>query len=289
MKCDKCNKNEANIILNNTDNLCIDCYNKIASGWIGIEDIKDYSKDIYIYDNDGVLRQFSIHYMIFGDKISWFMKEINGEYEFSVIEYAQCDQSEAINRLHIKTINGVTNKTLREDKGRHYISNTLHRGNKQYSLNEHGVIRISDDESGRAGFIIDGMKISCEELASLLSQFAGFNLEFKIRDVTEDIEVFKDRYRYITDEEKTYYWNEFEAMLERYTDKGDFLSYRSVKFFDEEFWEYTNLLKELTENGNLEFAIELGQRIKEKLKSVNTDDDCFPEYEINVIDNILKL
>ncbi len=40
MKCDKCKKNEANIILNNTVKLCIDCYNKIASGWIGIGDIE---------------------------------------------------------------------------------------------------------------------------------------------------------------------------------------------------------------------------------------------------------
>lgn len=191
--------------------------------------------------------------------------------------------------FNCKSINGVTNKTLSENKARYYINNALHRGNKQYSLNDYGVIRISDDESGRARFIIDGIEISYEELASLLSQFTGFNLEFNIRDATEDIEVFKDRYRYITDEEKIYYWNKFEAMLKCHTDKGDFLSYRSVKFFDVEFWEYTNLLRELTENGNLEFAIELGQRIKEKLTSVNTDDDCFPEYEINVIDDILKL
>lgn len=107
MKCDKCNKNEANIILNSTDNLCIDCYNRIASRWIGIEDIKEYNKDIYIYDSDGVLRQFSIYYMILGEKISWVMKEVDGEYEFSVLEDAHCDQARAINKLHLKAINGV--------------------------------------------------------------------------------------------------------------------------------------------------------------------------------------
>lgn len=38
-----------------------------------------------------------------------------------------------------------------------------------------------------------------------------------------------------------------------------------------------------------EFAIELGQRIKDKLSFIDTDDDCFLEYEINVIDDILEL
>lgn len=138
MKCDKCKKNEANIILNNTDKLCFDCYNKIASGWIGIEDFEDYSRDIYIYDNDGSLRQFSVYYMIFGDKISWFAKEVNGAYEFSVMEDACFDQTKAINKLHLKIIMGVTNKTLSECNDRRYINNALHRGNKQYSLNDRG-------------------------------------------------------------------------------------------------------------------------------------------------------
>ena len=201
MKCDKCKEKEANIILNDIDNLCLDCYNKIASSWIGIEGFGDYSRDIYIYDNDGSLRQFSIYYMIFGDKISWFAKEVDGAYEFSVMEDACCDQTKAINKLHLKTIMGVTNKTLRENNDRYYIDNALHRGNKQYSLNDFGVIHISDDKDGKACFIIDGIEIGHEELATMLSQFAGFNLEFRIKDVTEDIDVFEDKCKSITDEE----------------------------------------------------------------------------------------
>mgnify|MGYP000927230442 FL=1 len=201
MKCDKCKENEANIILNDTDNLCLDCYNEIASSWIGIEGFGDYSKDIYVYDNDGSLRQFSIYYMIFGDKISWFAKEVDGAYEFSVMEDACCDQTKAINKLHLKTIMGVTNKTLRENNDRYYIDNALHRGNKQYFLNDFGVIHISDDKDGKACFIIDGIEISFEELATMLSQFTGFNLEFRIKDVTEDIDVFEDKCNSIADEE----------------------------------------------------------------------------------------
>lgn len=288
MKCDKCKKNEANIILDNTDNLCVECYNEVVSGWIGIKDIKDYSKDIYIYDNNGTLRQFSIYHMFFGDKIAWFAKEVNGSYEFSVMEDAYGDQTEAINKLCLKTIKGVTNKTLSESNEGNYIDNALHRGNKQYSLNDYGVIHISDDEEGRACFIIDGMEVSQEELASLLSQFAGFNMEYKIKDVTDDIEVFRDNYNYLTCEEKTNYWNKFEHILNRFIDNNNFLSYKRVGFFDEEFWEYTDLLKELIQNGNAEFAIELGQNIKERLKSIDTDDDCFPDYEISVIDDILE-
>lgn len=289
MKCDKCKENDANIVLNNTDNLCIDCYNKIASGWIGIEDIKDYSKDIYVYDNDGLLRQFSIYYMVFGDKISWFAKEVKGLYEFSVMEDACCDQVKAISKLHLKTIMGVTNKTLRESNDRYYIENALHRGKKQYSLNDFGVINISDDENGNTCFVIDGIEISHEELASMLSQFAGFNMEYKIKDVTEDIDVFKDKNNSITDEEKLIYWNKFEEILYRNIDDGGFLTYAKVKYFDEELWEYLNLLKSLMENGNDELAMELGQKIKSRLTSIDTDDDTFPEYEINIIDEIIGL
>lgn len=288
MKCDKCKKNEAKIKLDNTENLCLDCYNKVVSELIGIKDIEDYSKDIYIYDNNGKLRQFSIYHMFFGDKISWLAKEVNGSYEFSIIEDAYSDQTKAINKLCFKTIKGVTNKTLRESNEDYYIDNALHRGNKQYSLNDYGVIQISDDEDGRACFIIDGMEISHEELATLLTQFTGFNLEYKIKDITEDIDVFKDKYKYLTDEEKTNYWNKFERILNRFVD-NDFISYKLIKFFDEEFWEYTELLKELIQYGNIEFAIDLGQKIKAKLLSIDTDDDYFPEYEIDVIDDILKL
>ena len=204
------------------------------------------------------------------------------------MEDAYSDQTKAINKLCFKTIKGVTNKTLRESNGDYYIDNALHRGNKQYSLNDYGVIQISDDENGRACFIIDGMEISHEELATLLTQFTGFNLEYKIKDITEDIDVFKDKYKYLTDEEKTNYWNKFERILNRFVD-NDFISYKLIKFFDEEFWEYTELLKELIQYGNIEFAIDLGQKIKAKLLSIDTDDDYFPEYEIDVIDDILKL
>lgn len=288
MKCDKCKKNEAKIKLDNTENLCLDCYNKVVSELIGIKDIENYSKEIYIYDNNGKLRQFSIYHMFFGDKVSWFAKEVNGSYEFSIMEDAYSDQTKAINKLCFKTIKGVTNKTLRESNEDYYIDNALHRGNKQYSLNDYGVIQISDDENGRACFIIDGMEISHEELATLLTQFTGFNLEYKIKDITEDIDVFKDKYKYLTDEEKTNYWNKFERILNRFVD-NDFISYKLIKFFDEEFWEYTELLKELIQYGNIEFAIDLGQKIKAKLLSIDTDDDYFPEYEIDVIDDILKL
>ncbi|MFA6783181.1 MAG: hypothetical protein WCR90_08220 [Sedimentibacter sp.] len=288
MKCDKCKKNEAKIKLDNTENLCLDCYNKVVSELIGIKDIEDYSKDIYIYDNNGKLRQFSIYHMFFGDKVSWFAKEVNGSYEFSIMEDAYSDQTKAINKLCLKTIKGVTNKTLRESNEGYYIDNALHRGNKQYSLNDYGVIQISDDENGRACFIIDGVEVSQEEFASLLTQFAGFNLEYKIKDITEDIDVFEDKYNYLTDEEKTNYWNKFERILNRFVD-NDFISYKLIKFFDEEFWEYTELLKELIQYGNIEFAIDLGQKIKAKLLSIDTDDDSFPEYEIDVIDDILKL
>ena len=58
MKCDKCKKNEAKIKLDNTENLCLDCYNKVVSELIGIKDIEDYSKDIYIYDNNGNKGQY---------------------------------------------------------------------------------------------------------------------------------------------------------------------------------------------------------------------------------------
>ncbi|MDD3227530.1 MAG: hypothetical protein PHG56_08315 [Tissierellia bacterium] len=288
MKCDKCKKNEAKIKLDNTENLCLDCYNKVVSELIGIKDIEDYSKDIYIYDNNGKLRQFSIYHMFFGDKVSWFAKEVNGSYEFSIMEDAYSDQTKAINKLCLKTIKGVTNKTLRESNEGYYIDNALHRGNKQYSLNDYGVIQISDDENGRACFIIDGVEVSQEEFASLLTQFAGFNLEYKIKDITEDIDVFEDKYNYLTDEEKTNYWNKFERILNRFVD-NDFISYKLIKFFDEEFWEYTELLKELIQYGNIEFAIDLGQKIKAKLLSIDTDDDSFPEYEIDVINDILKL
>lgn len=288
MKCDKCKKNEAKIKLDNTENLCLDCYNKVVSELIGIKDIEDYSKDIYIYDNNGKLRQFSIYHMFFGDKVSWFAKEVNGSYEFSIMEDAYSDQTKAINKLCLKTIKGVTNKTLRESNEGYYIDNALHRGNKQYSLNDYGVIQISDDDNGRACFIIDGVEVSQEEFASLLTQFAGFNLEYKIKDITEDIDVFEDKYNYLTDEEKTNYWNKFERILNRFVD-NDFISYKLIKFFDEEFWEYTELLKELIQYGNIEFAIDLGQKIKAKLLSIDTDDDSFPEYEIDVINDILKL
>lgn len=57
-----------------------------------------------------------------------------------------------------------------------------------------------------------------------------------------------------------------------------------MKYFEDELREYLSLLKSLIENGNEKFAIELGQMIKARLKSIDTDDDTFPEYEINVIE-----
>lgn len=93
----------------------------------------------------------------------------------------------------------------------------------------------------------------------------------------------------ITDEEKIYYLDRFENILGRFVESGNFMSYRSVKHFDEEFWKYMDLIEELIEIGNAEFTAELVESIKERLASVDTDDDFFQEYEIKVIDDILEI
>lgn len=194
MKCDRCKKNEAKIVIGDNEHLCVDCYNEIASKLIGAENFNDYDKNIYIYENDGSVRQFSISHMYFGDKISWTASEVGGAYEFAEADDAFSDHIKALKKLHMKVIKGVMNKTLRESKADYYLDNVMHRGNKQYSLKDSGVLRILSDDNNRTSFIIDGMEVSSDELASLLSQFSGFNLEFRIKDVTDDIEVFEDKY-----------------------------------------------------------------------------------------------
>jgi hypothetical protein len=285
MKCDHCN-NEAKVILDNSNNLCMDCYNKILSEEYGCECFNEFTREIVISEPDGTIHTFEIEQMLLGKYTYWRAYE-EGGYEFALRVDTESNQKVAVKRLHQKILKGISAKSMQIGQSQPgQISNAVYRGNLEYNLNETGLLRIEDDADGKIYIYMDGIKLTGEEFLKMLTVYNGFNMEWRFLDIADDVDM--PLKLSITKDRMEEYWQKFESMIMRFAEHGSFVSYKRSADLSEEIFEYLDILEELIRHGNGEDAVELGERIINRLKGLETDDDCFPIYEIESVERILE-
>ena len=67
------------------------------------------------------------------------------------------------------------------------------------------------------------------------------------------------------------------------TADDDFMSYSMVSVFDELFFPIHNKVKMLVDEGENDLAFEVVESLANMLAKVETDDDMFPTYEIELL------
>ena len=283
--CDICKKEPVRVHLTGLGDYCLNCYNRMVLDKYGIEDTFEYPKTMSVMESSGSIHTFHIEHMVLGDRVSWDAFETEGHYHFREISDAETNGAAVAQRFFRKIVNGICTKSLYELE--HRADNLLSRDGKSVGLREKGTINIIEDEDrGYAtGFEIDGKKFTGEDLERLLGSYPGFSLQYQIHDASDPI-LKEDEYLvpvYITKESLT---DEFQSVLNIYGD-GGFVSYKDTMIFDEAFYKVTDKLKVLANSEKRADAIEAGKRILRILTHIETDDDYFPIYDIELVCKIV--
>ena len=271
--CCKCNKNPAYIHIEGKGSYCRDCHNKQMLDVFGVKNDFDYANTIIISDSNGELHTFNVEHIILGSIVSWEAREIDGDYVFKEISDIGSNGSEVAQRFFAKIFEGVNNKTLE-------LSSF-----GQYYIKEKGNIQIEEDGFNKAAFVIDGRRLTYEELTEYFSSIIGFNIQYKVCDASEPF-LGKDEYLMNVKLTKDGLVDEFERMINVISDDG-FMSYKKVPIFEEFFFGFVKKLELFYENGREE-AIEAGRNIIDILNNIEHDDDYFPEFEIDTVNKIIS-
>ncbi len=78
-------------------------------------------------------------------------------------------------------------------------------------------------------------------------------------------------------------WKDFGPFIQEYP----FLSYKHASACGEALFERIDELELLCKYGTKEEAVEVGTRMKKRLRSVEHDTDNFPDYLLRMIDQVL--
>ncbi len=288
MKCKKCKLNEATIHVADGGDFCLDCHNDAMAELLGVDITKEFSKIIWVYDADGVIHQFKISNMIMQGFSAWRAEEIENGYRFEVFLKPEEDQAMAIKELHQKILTGLGYKTLSRNEADYFIDNAIRFDNKQYSLKSIGTCRIQySEEENSACLIIDGKDISVHDFRRALTAFEGFNMDFQIRDMSEEV-LGKDTVLKGVSIHPNTIIERFEKTLGWFLE-GDFLSYKHASACEEALFERIDELELLCIYGGRDEAVEVGEKIKKRLISIETDTDDFPEYLLMMIDQVILM
>ena len=279
--CDICQKEPVRVHIKGQGKYCLKCYNSMALERIGVDDTFHYPDTMAVMEPNGRCHTFHIEHMIMGDTVSWDAFEQSGEYHFREISDIEANGAAVAQKFFRKIVEGVCTKSLCEDD--HRADNLLYRDGKYLSLRDKGTINIIEDEERgyRVGFEIDGIRFSGEDLEKLLGAFPGFSMRYQIQDGSDPI-LKEDEYLmpvYIT---KTSLIDELNTAINIYSDRG-FISYKEVLKFDEVFYKTIDKLEVLAHSEKRNDAIEAGREMVRIMKSIETDDDQFPLYDIELI------
>lgn len=279
--CDICGKEPVRIHVKGQGNYCLKCYNTMILERIGADDTFHYPDTMAVREPNGKLHTFHIEHIIMGDTVCWDAFEQNGNYHFREITDIESNGAAAAQRFFRKIVEGVCTKSLCEFE--HRADNLLYHDGKYISLRDKGTINIIEDEERgyRVGFEIDGIKFSGEDMEKLLGGFPGFSLQYQIHDASDPI-LKEDEYLvpvYIT---KTSLIDELNTAINIYSDRG-FISYKETFRFDEVFFKIIDKLEILAHSEKRDEALEAGREMVRIMKSIETDDDYFPLYDIELI------
>lgn len=282
--CDICKKRPVKIHVEGEGDFCLDCYNKAFLEKIGVEDTYDYPRQMSVIEPGGKMHTFNIEHVILGTLVSWDAYEVGGEYHFR--ECSDIDENGTVvaQRFFKKIVKGVCTKSL---KIRDYpAANLLNKDGVTYSIGDKGFIQISEDDSeGAPFFIIDGVKFTGEEFCQLFGACIGFDIHFQIHDASDPLPGENEYLVPVLITRETIL-EELQSYINIYGDKG-FISYEQVSGFDTAFERIASKLEVLMQAGDRDKAVEIGKEVIKVLENIETDDDWFPNSDIEAVCRIV--
>lgn len=283
--CDICKKEPAKIQIAGEGQYCLKCHNEMILKKFGIDNTFDYANTMAVIEPNGTIHTFKVEHMVLGGIVSWNAYEQGGNYHFKEISDIETNGSVVAQKFFRKIVDGVCTKSLSEN----FLGadNLAYQDGKFFSLWEKGTINIIQDEDRyyEIGFVIDGRKFTSKDLEKLLGPYAGFSLQYQIRDESEPI-LKEDEYLIPVHITKQSLINELDIAINIHGDRG-FISYKDTMTFDEAFYKITDKLDVLMHSEKREDAIAAGRKMVQMLANIDTDDDYFPVYNIELICKII--
>ena len=288
MKCNKCKSNEASIHVANVGDFCLNCHNEIMADLLGINKLDEFSNIITIHDVDGIVHRFEISNIIMPGFSVWKAEEMEGGYQFEVLVKHEENPAVAVEQFHQKILTGLGYKTLTHMSDRYFVDNAIHIDKEQYSLNSVGTCRIQhSEEENTVCLVIDGKNISLHDFGRALTAFEGFNMDFQIRDLSEEVLGKNTTLRPVSIHPDVII-EHFERTLGWFLER-DFLSYKRASACVEALVERVDELELLYKCGSRDEAVEVGKRMKKRLISIDNDTDDFPDYLLGLIDRVIEI
>lgn len=285
MKCNRCHINNATIHIEGVGEFCLECHNKLIVETYGIEQFENYSKQISIFDVDGVIHKFEISNVLMPMYSTWRAEEIGGGYIFEVMVDLEDEQIEALRHLHQKILIGIGYKSLEPFPDRPIITNALHREGKQYGLRTVGTGRIDYDSKSRKTILnIDGKKVTMDEFGLMLTSMEGFIFDYQMRDLTDEV-IGKDMILRHFNINKSRLYDNFEKTLSWFIEE-DKLTFERTDACIEALFERIDELELIFNYGDIEEAKELGQKMIDRLMQIESESETFP---MEIVEDIVRV
>ncbi len=152
----------------------------------------------------------------------------------------------------------------------------------RHSLRERGYMLVEGGEEENH-LRIDGRLYSPEEFAKLLDPYERFMLTYQIRDPLTACPPDRDTYYLpvrITDE---ILLDDLERLIRSVSGRFDFISYKDMPAFHEGFSGIYDKLELYCKSNVPGIGKAAGLKLIHRLEELETDDDVFPEYQIELI------
>ena len=156
---------------------------------------------------------------------------------------------------------------------------------KQLYLRDRGWAEI-ESRDGEVGFRVDGKLYSAQEFADMLGSLEGFRMNWQVQDALTEI---PDRDTYwmpvrITEE---LLLEELELLIFSASGNREFISYKDMNAFDFGFGALYDKLKLYCNCNPLGIGKVAGMKLIHRLEELETDDDIFPQYQIETIRDLI--
>lgn len=256
-----------------------------------------------VKDEQGKAHMFMLQHCNVGSGICIMLKEIykclkNGklragqprtEYEFYAVGPRQ-KQDQLVKEVIEKAVISLQNLSVQRKKaGMLSPESNLIKNGYYYFAKDVGSIEIFDNPNGAVQFCLDGVAYSAEEAVKLFSPYSGWRMQYQIVDRTEnalenDMILMPVR---INEDTLVSELNDLVFLVSE-KHRGDFISYKDVPVFDTIFANIVEKLGAYYKSRPREMAKKAGDKLINILKEIGTDDDMFPEYEIQMVRDAVK-
>lgn len=184
--CESCNSADAKIVLSLEPismHLCTNCYNELMAKDLDLK-LGQLPETFSLKDYQRITRIFHVERRI--DPLGIYMEAselIEFGYKFAVHGELGCDQQELLTKLIDKTRKGISKQQVKTEvfpNGQIY--------NSIIDDQITGMIEYDETSEDTPLVIIDGKPFTWEEVGKILMSYEGFQIKFKMFDMTDDIE-----------------------------------------------------------------------------------------------------